>query len=143
MDENTNVLDNTLVRMAERVTRLETNQESVQRDTAAIRTTQHAINNELQRLVAADYRMAAAIEALTRDQASATEISKQMAQSIQSLTETVRLFVDMKTDLITVIKQEHRRSFARQALTRFGAFVAATATAVAGIATVIYYIMKP
>jgi prophage DNA circulation protein len=127
----------TAARMGERVARVETMQEYLKRDTEAIRVSQHALAGEMQKFVIAEQKMTNAIETLITTQTNTQQEMASMAQAIRSLGEITATFMTMKTDLINLVEEQHKRIGAWGLATKVGAIVIGFVTVVGGIVAII------
>jgi hypothetical protein len=130
----------TAARMGERVARVETMQEYLKRDTEAIRVSQHALAGEMQKFVVAEQKMTNAMETLISTQTNTQQEMASMASAIRALSEITATFMTMKTDLINLVEEQHKRIGAWGLATKTGAVVIGFVTLMSGIVAVAAYI---
>lgn len=130
----------TVARMGERVARVETMQEYLKRDTEAIRTSQHALAGEMQKFVQAEQKMTNAIEGLATAQTHTQTEMSAMAAAIRALGEITSTFMTMKTDLVELVEEQHKRIGAWGLATKVGTIVIGFVTFLGGIVAVAAYV---
>jgi chromosome segregation ATPase len=131
--------DNAIGRIGERLARVETQQEAVKEDTRTIRGAQHDMRGEMQKFVIAEQRMTTAIESLAREQSKAQVEITAMASAIRGLAEITSTFMSMKTDLVNLVEEQHKRIGAWGLATKTGAVVVGLLTAVGSVLAILAY----
>lgn len=109
--------------MGERVVRVETKLEGVEKDTAVIRQSMHSLNNQIQGLVGIEQQCVAHLAAI-----------REMTAHLPDLVAKMGAFEDLKPRLITVIDDHAARRGGWRAVTML---VAATTGALTMLGTVL------
>lgn len=119
----------TVAALGERVAIVETQQRALKDDTGIIRSSIHAINQDLQKVFITTQRTETQLAQLLG-----------MTADLPSIAETTRKFADMKSDIDGVIARAQQSRGALRALAIVGSALMGAVTIGAGIATTFFYL---
>lgn len=114
--------DRSVVAMGERVARVETKIEGIEKDTSVIRQAIHGINGEMQKFVQAEQRCVDGLLAVQSQTAHLPELAFAMKE-----------FTALQPRIVSLLEAEHRRVGAWKSWVVFGSAVAGAIGIITGI----------